>query len=424
MIKETKKSPAIRFRGFDGKWIEEKYGKIFSEVKSGLSRSLDIEDIGIPVVRANNISDGNLDLFHDVRYWYDNDPKGADINNYLVEKNDILINFINSESRMGTAAFVDIVPFRKTIYTTNILRVRVNKGYDSKFVFYTTQQEQYKEYIHSITKTAINQASFTTVDLKKYKLSIPKYEEQKHISGLMTCVDNLITLHQRKLDQLKTLKKYFLQNMFPAKGEKVPRIRFKGFTGDWEQRKLKDIANVIDPHPSHRAPAATETGIPFIGIGDVDEAGNINHSTARIVDEKIYDEHHKRYDLSIPSIGISRVASLGKVIRLRNDIGKYAVSPTMSIIQFYPGVDGDYVYSCISSPLFQKQFSSQSNGSTRQSVGIQDLRELIVLIPPIVNEQKEIGTFFWNFDNLIPLHQHKLDQLQTLKKFMLQNLFI
>lgn len=214
MIKETKKSPAIRFRGFDGKWIEEKYGKIFSEVKSGLSRSLDIEDIGIPVVRANNISDGNLDLFHDVRYWYDNDPKGADINNYLVEKNDILINFINSESRMGTAAFVDIVPFRKTIYTTNILRVRVNKGYDSKFVFYTTQQEQYKEYIHSITKTAINQASFTTVDLKKYKLSIPKYEEQKHISGLMTCVDNLITLHQRKLDQLQTMKKFMLQNMF------------------------------------------------------------------------------------------------------------------------------------------------------------------------------------------------------------------
>ncbi|MBZ1511404.1 restriction endonuclease subunit S, partial [Leuconostoc mesenteroides] len=123
--------------------------------------------------------------------------------------------------------------------------------------------------------------------------------------------------------------------------KKTPQIRFKSFTDDWEERKLGDISKVIDPHPSHRAPAATEEGIPFIGIGDVNEVGNINYKTARIVDAKIFDEHHNRYDLSIPSIGIGRVASLGKVIRLRDDIGKYVVSPTMSVIQFTNNNDLD-----------------------------------------------------------------------------------
>lgn len=85
------------------------------------------------------------------------------------------------------------------------------------------------------------------------------------------------------------------------KETKYPQLRFKGFDDPWEQRKLGDISRVIDPHPSHRAPVATEKGIPFIGIGDVDEIGNINYKTSRIVDEKIYDEHHNRYDLSVAS---------------------------------------------------------------------------------------------------------------------------
>ncbi len=170
---------------------------------------------------------------------------------------------------------------------------------------------------------------------------------------------------------------------------------------------MGDISKVIDPHPSHRAPAATEKGIPFIGISDVDEVGNINHKTARIVDEKIFDEHHNRYDLSIPSIGIGRVASLGKVIRLRNDLGKYAVSPTMSVIQFTDNNDLNFLYSNMNTPIFQKQFKSFSNGSTRQSVGIQDLRTLMVSLPIDIEEQKQIGSFFYELDSLITLHQRK-----------------
>ena len=205
--------------------------------------------------------------------------------------------------------------------------------------------------------------------------------------------------------------------------KKTPQIRFKGFTDDWEERKLGDISKVIDPHPSHRAPAATEEGIPFIGIGDVNEVGNINYKTARIVDAKIFDEHHNRYDLSIPSIGIGRVASLGKVIRLRDDIGKYVVSPTMSVIQFTNNNDLDFLYSNMNTPIFQKQFKSFSNGSTRQSVGIQDLRILMVSLPVDIEEQQKIGSFFKQLDDTIALHQRKLDLLKEQKKGFLQKMF-
>ncbi len=254
-------------------------------------------------------------------------------------------------------------------------------------------------------------------DLAKIDFSYPSYAEQRKISGFFSNIDNLITLHQRKLKHVKEYKESLLNKMFPKKEEKYPEIRFPGFTEDWEQRKLGDITKIIDPHPSHRAPPEVIDGIPFVGIGDVDAMGNINRESARKVSEDIYEEHHKRYDLCIPSLGIGRVASLGKVIRLRDNIGKYAVSPTLSIIQIQDKVNVNYLYSCIESPVFQKQFSMQSNGSTRQSVGIQDLRELIVSLPKMLGEQEKIGQYFESLDKLITLHQRKQYQTQAARTF-------
>ena len=208
-----------------------------------------------------------------------------------------------------------------------------------------------------------------------------------------------------------------------SNNNKTPAIRFKGFTDTWEQRKLNDVGVVIDPHPSHRAPAEENGGIPFIGIGDVDEMGNINRETARLVSENVYDEHHRRYDLCVPSLGLGRVASLGKVIRLRSDIGKYAISPTMSVLQFNEMIDIDYMYAFMNSSGFKKQFEGKSNGSTRQSVGTEMVRLLDLDIPSSLEEQKAIGAFYKSLDNLITLHQRKCDKLIQFKAAMLQKMF-
>ena len=151
--------------------------------------------------------------------------------------------------------------------------------------------------------------------------------------------------------------------------------------------------------------------------------GNINRESARPVPENVYDEHHKRYDLNVPSLGLGRVASLGKVIRLRSDIGKYAISPTISVLQFSENINIDYLYAYMNTPQFKKQFEGKSNGSTRQSVGTEMVRLLNLSIPFNLDEQKAIGTFYKNLDNLITLHQRKCEQTKKLKKYMLQKMF-
>lgn len=206
--------PDVRFKGFTDAWEQREFSDIFAEVKSGLSRMLSNDDIGLPVVRANNINDGQLNLVDDIKYWYKNDPQGANTNNYLIEQGDILINFINSEAKMGTAAYVTRRPERDTIYTTNILRCKVNDEYNPYFIYSLTFLNSYKNYIASITKPAVNQASFTTVDFKKYSIKIPTVKEQNQIADLIKTFNKLITLHQRKLDCLISIKKGLLQQLF------------------------------------------------------------------------------------------------------------------------------------------------------------------------------------------------------------------
>ena len=195
-------------------WEQHKLEEYIYELKSGLSRMLSSDDIGLPVVRANNIENNKLDMENDVKYWYKNDPQGADTSNYLIKKYDILVNFINSESKMGTATIVEDEPIRDTIYTTNILRMRTNEKCDNYFFLAQTNNKKYKDYIKGISKIAVNQASFTTGDFKNFDISTPKIEEQNKIGLLFKRLDSLIALHQRKLEKLKNIKKACLEKMF------------------------------------------------------------------------------------------------------------------------------------------------------------------------------------------------------------------
>ena len=206
--------PEIRLDGFEGDWRIVKLGDVLSELKSGLSRELSNDDIGLPVIRANNISDGNLNLDRDIKYWFKEDPKGANTANYFVKKNDILVNFINSEAKMGTAAIVSREPDRETIYTTNILKLTVKEDYYPYFIYLMTFVQSYQNYIKSITKPAVNQASFTTVEFKKYEFLCPAFQEQQAIGACFSNLDNLIAAHQEKISQLETLKNKLLQDMF------------------------------------------------------------------------------------------------------------------------------------------------------------------------------------------------------------------
>ena len=193
--REPQNVPELRFDGFAEPWTQRKLGEVVFSLRSGLSRMLSNEDIGLPVVRANNIVDGKFDMENDVKYWYIDDPQGAQTSNFLVCKDDILINFINSESRMGTATIVTENPSRNTIYTTNILNLRTNEYASPYFIFTMTFSKKYQDYISSITKPAVSQASFTTVDFKNYIFGCPSVAEQTVIGSFFRNLDELIKLY-------------------------------------------------------------------------------------------------------------------------------------------------------------------------------------------------------------------------------------
>lgn len=179
------------------------------------------QDIGLPVVRANNIYDDKLDMTKDVKYWFNHDPQGADIENYKISKNDILINFINSEAKMGTSAIVEKEPVRDMIYTTNILRMRMNKLCNIYFFQAQTHTNKYKNYIKGISKIAVNQASFTTVDFRNFDFTLPELNEQNNIGQYFSTLDKLVTLHQRKPKVTKNIYIYIKIEKISVKENKI-----------------------------------------------------------------------------------------------------------------------------------------------------------------------------------------------------------
>ncbi len=138
----------------------------------------------------------------------------------------------------------------------------------------------------------------------------------------------------------------------------------------WKLMSLGEVAEVIDPHPSHRAPAAVKTGLPFAGIGDIDEYGNINSEKARIVSEDVIEEHLKNYKVDNNSIGYGRVGTVGKVVKLKErSTLKYALSPTLAVINSNELIDKKFLYALLRSNLFFNQVKKYMTGSTRPSIG-------------------------------------------------------
>ena len=420
--------PRIRFKGFTEDWEQREFSDIFAEVKSGLSRMLSNDDIGLPVVRANNINDGQLNLVDDIKYWYKNDPQGANTNNYLIEQGDILINFINSEAKMGTAAYVTGRPERDTIYTTNILRCKVNDEYNSYFVYSLTFLNSYKNYIASITKPAVNQASFTTVDFKKYSIKIPTVKEQSQIADLIKTFNKLITLHQRKLEKLKLAKKALLQKLFPKNGSQFPEIRFKGFTDAWEQRKLGDTntfftdGNYGNDYPTANEMSDSVNGVPFL------RGSNLNNGAINLVDvnyitkqkHNLLTSGHTKFDDIIIAVRGS-LGNCGYVAKQFIDIN---INSQLAIIRTDKNeLSGLFLIEYLLSSLGKKEINRNITGTALKQLPINSLKMINIKYPSI-NEQEKISILLSKLNASITLHQCKLDKLQDVKKELLQKMFV
>ena len=391
--------PRIRFKGFTEDWEQRKFSDIFAEVKSGLSRMLSNDDIGLPVVRANNINDGQLNLADDIKYWYKNDPQGANTNNYLIDQGDILIHFINSEAKMGTAAYVTRRPERDTIYTTNILRCKVNDEYNSYFIYSLTFLNSYKNYIASITKPAVNQASFTSVDFKKYSIKIPTEKEQNQIANLIETFNQLITLHQCKLEKLKLTKKALLQKLFPKNGKHIPEIRFKGFTDAWEQRKFSDITYLSGVKNKENKPYESYSISNEFGFIPQDEQFE-NGGTMKTANKSMY------YIVSQNSFAYNpariNVGSIGYYDKPDNVI----VSSLYEVFKTTEIVNDKFLWHWFKSSQFNHLIEKYQEGGVRLYFYYDKLCKGTIELPTI-NEQNKISNLLDSLDMYITLHQQE-----------------
>ena len=373
---------------------------------------------GIPYIRASDVTNENTDgvlFISQERYEFYKNRTGAPT------KNDVLFN---GGGKIGKSL---LITDEKPIYVQGgaVLYARTSKsrelvGQYLKTYFETTNA---KSYIDAASAGG-TMRHFTLKPSQKMRILMPSVEEQEKIGGYFVNLDRLITLHQRKYDETKTLKKYMLQKMFPQNGEKVPEIRFDGFTEDWEQRKLGDITTKIGSGktPKGGAAAYKDDGIALIRSQNVN-GDRVDLSDVVFIDEQT-DEDMKNSRvlkgdvlLNITGASIGRSAVFTRELRAN-------VNQHVCIIRT-KGSDAspEFIQLNIISSNGQNQIDSFQAGGGREGLNFHQIGKMEFLYPGI-EEQQKIGQYFANLDHLITLHQRKCNELKEIKKYMLQNMFV
>lgn len=252
---------------------------------------------------------------------------------------------------------------------------------------------------------------------------VPSLKEQSLIGRYIICIDKLITLYQSKMEQQKNLKKYFLQNMFPAKGEKVPRIRLKGFSGDWQRYKIGDITNVLSASRVHKEEWAS-CGVPFFRSSDVVAAFKGTKNDKAYISFDLYNQLVKSSGkLEKNDILITGGGSIGTPYIVPDNQPLYSKDADLIWIKHSSNFDSRYLYIYFTTDIFKGYLHSISHTGTIAHYTIEQVKDTPVTLP-MIDEQRQIGNYISRLNNDIMLYQRKIEVIQSLKKYMLQNMFI
>ena len=287
--------------------------------------------------------------------------------------------------------------------------LRTKKENENNFICNSLERKDYTQYNTGMAMPKLNKET-----CRKIPVLCPAFEEQQKIGDYFRSLDHLITLHQRKCDGVKSLKKYMLQKMFPQNEQKVPEIRFEGFTEAWEQRKLGEITESYSGGtPTAGKKEYYDGNIPFIRSGEIssdktelfisDEG--LNNSSAKMV--KTGDILYALYGATSGEVSISKL--------------KGAINQAILAIRPYQNYDSQFLMQWLRKSKETIIGTYLQGGQGNLSGNI--VKELLVDVPTS-EEQKQIGNYFSNLDSLITLHQQKCEELKKIKKFMLQKMFV
>ncbi|PAK18061.1 hypothetical protein CJO32_04090 [Bifidobacterium longum] len=393
---EQEKVPAIRFAGFTDPWEQRKLGDVTDSFSGGTPDVSHTSYYGgsIPFIRSAEINSDKTELFLT--------EKGLDNSSAkIVERGTVLYALYGATSgEVGIAAI-------KGAINQAILALSPHTGNDPLFLASWLRREKAR-----IVDTYLQggQGNLSGSIVKELSFALPQQKEQQVIGSFFSRLDNLITLHQRKYDKLVIFKKSMLEKMFPKDGESVPEIRFAGFTDPWEQRKLGEIVSIGAGAP----PSAFSAGnFLYVKVDDLNESSHFQFDSAQRVDANTAVKPIRKGSIIFAKRG---AAILGNKVRV---LGKTAYIDTNMMALEPRGVDADFLWLFIN----QTGLYRIADTSTIPQINNKHIEPYPVDIPNMA-EQQAIGTFFSRLDDLITLHQRKLELLQDIKKSLLDKMFV
>ena len=386
-------------------WEQRKLGDVINSFSGGTPSASNVSYYGgnIPFIRSGEIKSETTELYLTEEGLQDSSAK-------LVEAGDILYALYGATS--GEVAISRI----NGAINQAILAIRPYPGYSSKFLLQWLQLQKesiIEKYIHG------GQGNLSGAIVKGLTIDFAQSIEQDKIGTLFDYFDNLISLHQRKLDNVKMLKKSLLQKLFPKDGEKIPELRFPGFTDDWEQQKLGEVVNKCYGGGTPRTSVEEYwTGnIPWLQSSNLIDDDVQNAKVEKFISENAIDSSAAKM---IPSRSIAVVTrvGIGKLVLMDKD---FATSQDFLSLS---GILLEEQFMLYALYILLKSEKRKGQGTSIKGITKEVLLNKDIRFPGNSIEQLKTGNFFKLFDALISLHQRKLDHLKELKKGLLQQMFV
>ena len=414
----TKKSdaPAIRFKGFSDAWEQRKLSEITDKVTE--------KNAGLQYVETftNSAEFGIISQ----RDFFDHDiAKLGSLDGYYIVKNE---DFVYNP-RISTSAPVGPINRNKlgrTGVMSPLYTVFRPHDIDTTYLEYFFKCGYWHSFMNFNGDSGARSDRFSIRDNVFFQMPIPipDIDEQRKIGELLTCLDNLITLHQRKFEKLTNVKKSMLEKMFPQNGSSYPEIRFKGFTDPWEQRKLGDMMNVTSVKRIHQSDW-TDSGVRFLRARDIVAAAKNEEP-----DDYLYisKEKYEEYSTLSGKVGVSDllvtgVGTIGVPYLVRNLEPLYFKDGNIIWFQNSDKIDGKFLFYSFSAEQIQGFINESAGIGTVGTYTIESGKKTPISLPNQI-EQAKVGEFFQQLDNLITLHQRELEKLQNIKKSMLEKMFV
>lgn len=404
--------PKLRFPGVAGEWEERKLSEI-SDVRDGTHDSPSYLSKGHPFVTSKNVKDGYIN-YDDIQYISDEDFEAINKRS-RVEINDILMGMI------GTIGNLALIRTEPDFAIKNVALIKNTKQVSYLYLYHYLQSPSAERQLLSGLDGG-TQKFISLKNIRELTVMVPSEAEQLKVGTFIESLDNLITLHHRKLDQIKEYKKGMLQKMFPKHGETVPEIRFPGFTGAWEQRKVGDLFTFVKQKNSDNAVNNVITNSAEYGLipqrdffdKDIAVEGHTNNYTVIQKGDFVYNPR-KSTTAPYGPFNCYTLEEKGIVSPLYTCLSLTTNDCTEYLLWYFKT---DKWYSYI-------QLNGAQGGARHDRVGMTN--ELMNGIPvslPSYEEQKNIAAFLTSLEQAITLHQHKLEQMKEYKKGLLQQMFV